>query len=129
MATLKFKKIFSSFSVDDMEAAFTFYTDLLKLEVSRSPMDTLTLNLPGIEQGVVIYQKDNHQPATFTVLNFGVDNVETAVDELTARGIVFEHYDSGPLKTDKKGIFRGEGPVIAWFKDPAGNFLSVMESK
>jgi predicted enzyme related to lactoylglutathione lyase len=129
MGTLTFKKVFSTFSVNEIEAAFNFYSDLLKLKVSRSPMNTLTLNLPGMEQGVVIYQKDNHEPAAYTVLNFEVDSVEAAVDELTARGITFEQYDSGPLMTDKKGIYRGEGPVIAWFKDPAGNFLSVMENK
>ena len=129
MGTLTFDKAFSTFSVNDLEAAFNFYTGLLKLNVTRSPMNTLKLNLPGIEQGVMIYPKDNHEPATFTVLNFGVSDVEAAVDELTARGVVFEKYDSGPLKTDKKGIFRGEGPVIAWFKDPAGNFLSVIENE
>ena len=129
MGTLTFEKAFSSFSVNDMDAAFNFYTGLLKLDVSRTPMNTLTLHLPGMEVGVTIYPKDNHEPATFTVLNFMVSDVEAAVDELTARGIVFEHYDSGPLKTDKKGISRGEGPVIAWFKDPAGNFLSILENK
>lgn len=129
MGTLTFKKVFSTFSVDDIETAFNFYTGVLKLNVSRSPMNTLTLNVPGNENGIMIYGKDNHEPATYTVLNLGVADVEAAVDELTARGIVFEQYDSGPLKTDKKGIFRGEGPVIAWFKDPAGNFLSVIENK
>ncbi len=127
MGTLTFEKAFSTFSVNNLEAAFNFYNGLLSLDVTRSPMNTLSLNLPGMEQGVMIYEKDNHEPATFTVLNFVVNDVEAAVDELTTRGIVFEHYDNGPLKTDKKGIFRGEGPVIAWFKDPAGNFLSVIE--
>ena len=129
MGTLTFNKVFNTFSVNNLDAAYNFYNGLLKLDVSRSPMNTLTLNLPGNENGMMIYEKDNHEPATYTVLNFAVDDVETAVDELTTRGIVFEHYDSGPLKTDKKGINRGEGPVIAWFKDPAGNFLSVIQEK
>jgi predicted enzyme related to lactoylglutathione lyase len=129
MSTLTYEKVFNTFSVDDIDAAYNFYTGILMLDVSRSPMNTLTLNIPGNKNGMVIYEKDNHEPATYTVLNFGVADVEAAVDELTARGIVFEKYDSGPLITDKKGISHGEGPVIAWFKDPAGNFLSVIENK
>lgn len=129
MGTLTFQKVFNTFSVNDIDTAFNFYSRTLNLDVSRSPMNTLTLNIPGNQNGMMIYGKDNHEPATFTVLNFGVADVEAAVDELTARGVVFEKYDSGPLKTDKKGICRGEGPVIAWFKDPAGNFLSVIENK
>ncbi len=78
---------------------------------------------------VFAYPKDDHQPATFTILNFAVDDIDAAVDELTGRGVQFEHYDKGP-KTDEKGILRGraqnQGPDIAWFKDPAGNFLSVI---
>jgi predicted enzyme related to lactoylglutathione lyase len=133
MSTLTFKRVFNTFSVNDIEAAFNFYSGLLKLDVSRLPMGPqnmlLKLNIPGNEHGMLIYEKADHQPATYTVLNFEVADVEAAVDELSARGIVFERYDSGPLTTDKKGIFRGEGPVIAWFKDPAGNFLSVIEGK
>ncbi|OQP42933.1 glyoxalase [Niastella yeongjuensis] len=128
MSTLTYKKVFNTFSVDDIDTAFKFYTGILKLDVAKTPMNTLTLNIPGNENGMMIYEKENHEPATFTVLNFVVDNVEAAVDELTARGIVFEQYNSGELKTDKKGISRGQGPVIAWFKDPAGNFISVIES-
>ncbi|AEW00473.1 glyoxalase [Niastella koreensis] len=128
MGTLTFQKVFNTFSVDDLDKAFDFYTGKLNLDVSRTPMNTLTLNIPGNQNGMMIYEKDNHEPATYTVLNFGVKDVEAAVDELTARGVVFEQYDNGPLKTDKKGISRGDGPVIAWFKDPAGNFLSVIEN-
>ena len=76
---------------------------------------------------VLIYPKPNHVPATFTVLNFPVDDVDRTVDELTKRGVRFEHYNQGNLKTDEKGIMRGNGPTIAWFKDPAGNILSVLK--
>lgn len=77
----------------------------------------------------MIYPKPNHSPATFTILNFPGDNVEEAVEKLTKRGVRFEIYNEKDLKTDEKGIFRGEGPKIAWFKDPAGNILSVLEEK
>jgi hypothetical protein len=86
----------------------------------------LELHLAGGAR-VLIYPKPNHTPATFTILNFSVANVEQAVDELTSRGVRFEHYDEDDLKTDEKGIFRGGGPLIAWFRDPAGNILSVLE--
>lgn len=129
MSNLKFNKVFNTFSVNDLETAYNFYSNTLQLDVSKMPMNVLKLNLPGNENGMIIYEKSNHEPASYTVLNFDVDDVEKAVDELTARGIVFEHYDSGPLKTDSKGICRGSGPVIAWFKDPAGNFLSVLSDK
>ena len=86
----------------------------------------LTLHLAG-GNNVLIYPKPNHVPATFTVLNFPVDDVDRAVDELTKRGVRFEHYNHGDLKTDEKGIMRGNGPTIAWFKDPAGNILSVLK--
>jgi len=82
---------------------------------------------PG-ENDVFIYPKPNHSPATFTVLNFLVDDIETTVDELSDKGVKFEHYD-GEIKTDAKGIHRNGGPTIAWFKDPAGNILSVVEKK
>ena len=75
----------------------------------------------------MIYPKPNHTPATFTILNFRVEDIERAVDELTRRGVHFEHYDEEDLKTDEKGISRGGGPLIAWFRDPAGNILSVLE--
>lgn len=119
---------FSGFSVDDLAKAQDFYGGTLGLKVDNENMG-LTLHLPG-GATVFVYPKDNHQPATFTILNFVVDNIDKEVDELASRGIKFEHYDNG-LKTDKKGIARGisskQGPDIAWFKDPAGNFLSVLQ--
>lgn len=118
-------KAFSSFSVNDLQKAKKFYGETLGLNV-KSESEGLELKVPG--NTIFVYAKDNHVPATFTVLNFPVDNVETAVDELKRRGVSFEVYKEGELKTDAKGIFRGEeGPTIAWFKDPAGNFLSVLE--
>jgi len=116
---------FSSFSVNDIQKAQEFYGGVLGLELSESN-GILTLHLAGGGK-IVIYPKPNHVPATFTILNFPVSRIEEAVQELTARGVRFEIYTEGPLKTEASGIFRGGGPVIAWFKDPAGNFLSVME--
>lgn len=120
--------VFSSFSVDDVQKAKTFYSQTLGLKVSEvSEMNgLLELHLAGGAR-VLIYPKPNHTPATFTVLNFPVDDVEEAVDALVERGVRFEHYDEDNLKTDEKGIARGEGPPIAWFRDPAGNILSVLE--
>jgi catechol 2,3-dioxygenase-like lactoylglutathione lyase family enzyme len=119
-------KAFSGFSVDDTQKAKEFYSQTLGLEVSEMN-GLLELHLAGGTR-VLIYPKPNHTPATFTILNFPVDNVEQAVDELTRRGIRFEHYDEDELKTDEKGIFHGGGPKIAWFRDPAGNILSVLEA-
>jgi catechol 2,3-dioxygenase-like lactoylglutathione lyase family enzyme len=117
-------KAFAGFSVDDIAAAKQFYGDTLGVDVEESE-GMLHLHLGG--GGVVlVYPKPNHTPATFTVLNFPVDDVERAVDELTAKGVRFEHYE-GELATDKKGIMRGQGPTIAWFRDPAGNVVSVLE--
>jgi len=123
-------KAFSGFSVNDLQKAKEFYSKTLGLEVSEvSEMNgLLNLHIAGGSR-ILIYPKPNHTPATFTILNFPVDNVEEAVDELTKRGVRFEIYNEGELKTDEKGIFRGEGLKIAWFKDPAGNFLSVLEEK
>jgi catechol 2,3-dioxygenase-like lactoylglutathione lyase family enzyme len=121
-------KAFSGFAVDDLQKAKAFYGQTLGLEVSQNEtMGLLELHL-GSGATVLIYPKPNHTPATFTILNFPVDNVEQAVDELTRRGVRFEQYDEPDLKTDEKGIARGEGPVIAWFRDPAGNILSVLEA-
>ena len=119
-------KAFSGFSANDIEKAKEFYGRTLGLKVSESN-GLLTLHLAGGDN-VLIYPKPNHTPATFTVLNFPVDDVDQAVDELTKRGVRFEIYDLPDLKTDKKGIMRGNGPTIAWFKDPAGNILSVIET-
>jgi predicted enzyme related to lactoylglutathione lyase len=119
-------KAFSGFSTNDIEKAKEFDGRTLGLKVSESN-GLLTLHLAG-GNNVLIYPKPNHAPATFTVLNFPVDDVDQAVDELTKRGVRFEIYDLPDIKTDKKGIMRGNGPTIAWFKDPAGDILSVIET-
>jgi predicted enzyme related to lactoylglutathione lyase len=117
-------KAYSGFSVDDVAAAKAFYSDVLGLKVTEAN-GMLTLHVEG-SNGVLVYPKgEQHTPATFTVLNFPVDDVEAAVDELTRRGVTFKRYDE--QDTDEKGIYRGEGPLIAWFTDPAGNVLSVLE--
>lgn len=118
-------KAFSSFSVNDLEKAKKFYGQTLGLGVSESE-EGLNLQIKG-GNDVFIYPKPDHVPATFTVLNFIVDDVDRTVDELTKLGIRFQIYDKGELKTDDKGIFQGK-PKIAWFKDPAGNFLSILEN-
>jgi len=118
-------KPFSSFSVNDIQRAKEFYGQTLGLKVKETP-EGLELHFPGNNM-IFIYPKENHVPATFTILNFPVRNIDVAVDELSKRGVRLERYEEGALRTDEKGIFRGEGPTIAWFKDPAGNFLSVLE--
>jgi catechol 2,3-dioxygenase-like lactoylglutathione lyase family enzyme len=120
-------KAFSGFSVNDIQKAKEFYSRTLELAVSEKN-GLLFLHIAGGTE-ILIYPKPNHTPATFTILNFPVDNVEKAVDELTKRDVHFEIYNEADLKTDEKGIFRGGGPKIAWFKDPAGNILSVLEEK
>jgi predicted enzyme related to lactoylglutathione lyase len=122
---LKDSKAFTGFSTGDIPKAKEFYGQTLGLDVSESH-GILTVRLAG-GNNVVIYPKPNHVPATFTVLNFPVKDVDRAVDELKKRGVGFEHYDLPNLKTDEKGIMRGNGPTIAWFKDPAGNILSVID--
>ena len=117
-------KAFSSFSVNDIQKAREFYGKTLGVEVSSGPEGTLVL----AGGKALMYPKPNHQPATFTVLNFPVDSVEKTVDELNQRGVRFEVYNEPHLKTDARGISRGNGPTIAWFKDPAGNILSVFEA-
>ena len=124
---LKDSKAFSGFSAGDIPKVKKFYAETLGLDVSESH-GVLTLRLAG-GNNVLIYPKPNHVPATFTVLNFPVKDVDLAVDELTKRGVRFEKYDLPDLKTDKKGIMRGNGPTIAWFKDPAGNILSVSKKQ
>jgi len=118
---------YSGFSVDDLQKAQKFYGQTLGLEVSKEH-DMLFLHIASGSK-ILIYPKPNHTPATYTILNFPVDDIEKAVDELRSRGVKFEHYDQKEIKTDAKGIFRGRGPSIAWFKDPAGNTLSVLEEK
>ena len=118
-------KAFSGFSVDDVQKAKDFYGRVLGLDVSDE-LGLLILHIAGGTK-VLAYPKANHAPATFTILNFPVRDIEQAVSELKSRGVRFESYDEPELKTDEKGIFRGGGPLIAWFKDPAGNILSVLE--
>ena len=121
-------KAFSSFSVNDLQKAKEFYGQTLGVEVTDNPMGLIELKIAD-NNNIMIYPKPNHEPATYTVLNFPVDDIEKAVDELIAKGIVFEQYE-GEIKTDKKGICRDAGgPEIAWFKDPAGNILSVLQPK
>lgn len=119
---------FGGFSVSDLAGAKEFYTKILGLELASEDMG-LKLRLPG-GGTVFVYPKDDHTPATFTILNFVVDDINQAVDELSGKGIVFEHYEG---MTDEKGVARGlssgRGPNIAWFKDPAGNILAVLQEK
>ena len=123
---LKESKAFSSFSSNDIPAAKRFYGETLGLDVTEE-MGGLGLHLSGGGE-VFVYPKDDHAPATFTVLNFPVDDIDEAVDKLTEAGVRFEQYE-GELQTDEQGIARGGdgGPNIAWFKDPAGNILSVLQ--
>jgi catechol 2,3-dioxygenase-like lactoylglutathione lyase family enzyme len=119
-------KAFSSFSVDNLPKAKQFYGQTLGLKVSDGPMGVLQLQIANGSK-VMVYPKPNHTPAAFTVLNLPVDNVEKAVAELSGAGVRFEIYNEPDLKTDARGISKGEGPKMAWFKDPAGNILSVLE--
>lgn len=120
-------KAFSGFAVNDLAAAKKFYGEILGLDVEDGEMG-LTIKLAS-NNHVFVYPKDDHVPATFTILNFPVDNIDAAVDELVAKGIVFEQYQG---MTDEKGVARGisaqRGPDIAWFKDPAGNTLSILNN-
>ncbi|MFJ1598828.1 VOC family protein [Streptomyces sp. NPDC088261] len=118
-------KAFSGFAVNDIEKAKRFYDETLGLETSEEH-GLLTLRLAG-DTRVLLYPKPHHTPATFTVLNFPVDDIDAAVDALAARGVVFERYPG--MEADEKGIFRGGGPYIAWFTDPAGNILSVLQDR
>src|SRR5947207_11791561 len=122
---LEDSKAFSGFAVPDVEKAKEFYGKTLGLKVSEDH-GMLRLHLSG-GNNVLVYPKPNHVPATFTILNFPVDDIDQAVDKLSKRGVHFEIYDQLDLKTDEKGIMRGKAPTIAWFKDPAGNILSVLE--
>jgi catechol 2,3-dioxygenase-like lactoylglutathione lyase family enzyme len=115
---------FSGFAVDDIDAARAFYGDTLGLSVALNDMGILEITL-GSGAHVIAYPKPDHEPAGFTILNFPVADVEAAVDELNAKGVVTKIYD-GEYGGDAKGISRGYGPEIAWFRDPAGNVLSVL---
>ncbi|WP_438352147.1 VOC family protein [Microbacterium sp. CJ88] len=118
---------FSGFSVDDIDAARDFYGTKLGLNVTDNDMGFLEIHLPT-GSDILIYSKPNHEPASFTILNFPVEDVETAVDELNGRGVVTKIYTDPDFGTDAKGISRGMGPDIAWFRDPAGNVLSVLKA-
>jgi len=117
---------FSSFSVNDLKAARDFYSQTLGLDIFEKPEG---LELHTGDNAIFLYPKPNHAPASFTVLNFNVDDIEETVQELAAMGVSLEHYNLPDLKTDERGIFNGPGLKIAWFKDPAGNILSVIEEE
>jgi len=123
---LKNSKAFSGFSVDDLQKAKEFYQNVLGLDVEENPMGIMELKIEG-SANILVYPKPNHQPATYTVLNFPVDDVDSAVEELASKGVKFEIYDEENLKTDSRGVMKGYGPDIAWFKDPAGNIFSVIK--
>jgi catechol 2,3-dioxygenase-like lactoylglutathione lyase family enzyme len=118
-------KAFSGFAVPDLAKAKEFYGDTLGLKTSEE-YGLLTLHIAG-DRDVLVYPKPDHAPATYTILNFPVDDIDNVVDELTARGVRFERYDS--MEQDERGIHRGGGPYIAWFRDPAGNILSVLQER
>lgn len=121
-------KAFSGFSVNDIPKAKEFYSGKLGMIVRDGEMGTLELIIAN-NSAVIIYPKPNHVPAEFTILNIPTDNIDEAVDELKEKGIEFLRYDNETIKTDSKGVMRGNGPNIAWFKDPAGNILSVIETE
>ena len=118
-------KAYSGFAVNDLQRAREFYGDTLGLKTSEEH-GLMSLHLAG-GRDTLVYPKPDHTPATYTILNFPVDDIEKAVDELTARGVQLEKYEGA--SQDDRGIARGEGPYIAWFKDPAGNLLSVLQEK
>ena len=116
----------NSFAVDDLDAARSFYRETLGVDVTDEDMGFITLHLAG-DRPTMVYPKPDFAPATYTILNFQVDDVDTAVDELGSRGVQFERYDGAPQ--DERGIMREGGPFIAWFTDPAGNVLSVLQDR
>jgi catechol 2,3-dioxygenase-like lactoylglutathione lyase family enzyme len=119
-------KAFSGFAVDDMDAARAFYGETLGIRTSLE-YGLMTLHLAGGERPTLVYPKPGHTPADYTILNFPVDDIEDAVDTLVGRGVTFERYDEMPQ--DERGIMREGGPYIAWFKDPAGNVLSILQQR
>lgn len=125
-------KAFSGFSVDNLEKARAFYGETLGVDVREEGDMGLTLNLSG-DTTVFVYPKKSHQPATFTILNFKIEDIDATIDALKEKGIQFEHYGNKDLPQDEKGVLRGlsagMGPDIAWFKDPAGNILAVLQEK
>jgi catechol 2,3-dioxygenase-like lactoylglutathione lyase family enzyme len=119
-------RAFSGFAVPDIEAARAFYADTLGIRTTEEH-GLLTLHLQGGERPTLIYPKPDHKPATYTILNFGVDDIEAAVDQLVDRGVTFERYEE--MEQDERRIMRAGGPYIAWFTDPAGNVLSVLQER
>jgi catechol 2,3-dioxygenase-like lactoylglutathione lyase family enzyme len=121
-------KAYSGFAVDDLQKAREFYSETLGLKTSVISEEggVMSLHLAG-DRDTLVYHKPDFTPATYTILNFPVDDIDQAVDELAARGVRFERYDG--FEQDEKGIARGQGPDIAWFKDPAGNILSVLREQ
>ncbi|MEI5676651.1 MULTISPECIES: VOC family protein [unclassified Nocardioides] len=117
---------FHGFAVHDTEVARAFYADVLGVRVTDAEMSGIIRLHLGEGPPTIVYPKPDHVPASYTILNFPVADVEATVDELTARGIAFERYEGTPTETDAKGVFRGGGPLIAWFTDPSGNVLSVI---
>ena len=118
-------KAFSGFSVDDIPRARQFYAETLGLKVTEAN-GLLTLHIAG-DRPTIVYPKPDHTPAAFTILNFPVDDIDAAVDALAAHGVEIERYDG--MEQDEKGIMRAGGPFIAWFRDPAGNILSVLQER
>ncbi|AZZ48380.1 glyoxalase [Rathayibacter rathayi] len=123
---IRSERAFSGFSVDDVAAARAFYGGVLGLEVEVNAMGILQIELPGGGRAIA-YPKPDHEPASFTILNFSVEDIDAAVAELNAAGVVTAIYDDPSLPTDATGVMRGHGPTICWFRDPAGNILSVIE--
>lgn len=121
-------RAFSGFSVNDIEKARNFYGEVLGLKITEEMEGSMAIHIEGSSQPIFVYPKKDHVAATFTILNFPVVDVESVVKQLTMRGIKFERYE-GDLKTDEQGIFRGGPMLMAWFKDPAGNILSVIEEE
>ncbi|HEY2571217.1 MAG TPA: VOC family protein [Solirubrobacteraceae bacterium] len=119
-------KAFSGFAVDDVAKAREFYGETLAIDTSEEH-GILTLKLADGSRPTIVYPKPGHKPADYTILNFPVHDIEAAVDELTARGVQIERYEG--FEQDERGIMRGEGPYIAWFKDPAGNVLAVLQER
>jgi predicted enzyme related to lactoylglutathione lyase len=119
---------FSGFAVKDLDEAKAFYGETLGMSVQELDMGLLELTL-GSGARVMVYPKPDHEPAVFTIMNFEVDDVDTAVDDLNARGVVTKIYDDSEFPTDAKGISRDMGPAIAWFRDPSGNVLSVLQTR
>jgi catechol 2,3-dioxygenase-like lactoylglutathione lyase family enzyme len=127
---LESSKAFSGFAVDDLDKASQFYGETLglRMEVLDAENGLLTLHLPG-DRDTLIYISPGMTPPSYTILNFPVDDIDQAVDELAARGVSFEQYGNDDLPQDEKGVMREGPPLIAWFKDPAGNTLSVLQER